>query len=60
MATTYRKEGVLEGIASWASIRTPNTNFQEHYYTIDLAISPNCFLFNCIIYLFIVIVIVLI
>lgn len=40
MATTYRKEGVLEGIASWASIRTPNTNFQEHYYTIDLAISP--------------------
>ena len=40
MATTYRKEGVLEGRASWASIRTPNTNFQEHYYTIDLAISP--------------------
>ena len=40
MAITYRKEGAIEGIASWASIKTPNTNFKEHYYTIDLAISP--------------------
>ena len=31
---------VLEGIANWASITTPNTRF-EHKYTIDVVLNDD-------------------